>query len=769
MLKNYLKTALRRLLKYRLHSIINILGLAIGISVFLIIMIYVFYEISADEFHQNYTRIYRVDLNEKFGITSITLMQRILDGVPELENGTRLMPYSGKVEYNENRIDSRLTFVDSTFFDIFSFEPLIGDLTSALNDPNSIVLLESFAEKLFGDDYPIGKEIQFFMLNLTVRAVVKDPQHRTQLWAREGFVPFINLKTLGEDFENDWWGNYVTYLLFPENCDHPQLIKKVESYIEELKKIIHENYPSYILRPFSKLYFEQGKYDHSVHGNLQSVRIFLASAFIIILIACINFINLSTSRAILRAKEIGIRKIVGADRKSVILQFLIESVLTCIISGIFAVILIQIFYPQLSIFFRINYQLNTFLNYLIFGLFLLLIGIVAGIYPAFCLASGVPVEVIKNEYKTGVKGVLFRKILTVIQFSISIILIIGTFIVLQQLYYIRNVDMGFDKEQVMSFSIPPGVRDNKRELFKQELLKIPGVKKVAYIYTVPGRVVLQWGYHDQEGNEYYFRTIPTDPDFVSVYNIDIVAGRNFSWELETDRDNFLVNETFVRQMGWEDPIGRELYEGTQVIGVVEDFIYRSLHNEIEPLIIPFNWDNTYSVNIRVDDKDQVNTINRIQNVYEEFEKENNFEYFFLDDDFNLLYRSEIRFGKIFIFFSTLSIFIACMGLFGLSSFLTYQRTREIGIRKVMGSSVRNIVFILSREFSRNVLLANLLAWPIAYFIMKNWLQNFSFRINLTPLPFIIAGFLAFIIALLTVSFQTIKAANANPIECLRYE
>ncbi|MBN2460440.1 MAG: ABC transporter permease, partial [Candidatus Cloacimonetes bacterium] len=265
MIKNYVIIALRNLFKYKSHSLINILGLAIGIAVFVMIIIFVFYELSADRFHQNYHRIYRVDMNEKFGITAITLMQRILDGVPELESGTRLMPYSGRVEYNENKIDSRLTFVDSTFFRIFSFEALAGDLDKALNDPDAIVLLESFARKIFGDEYPLGKEVKFYTLNLTVKAVIKDPEYRTQLWAREAFVPFINLKTLGENFENDWWGNYVTYLLFPENCDHSQMIEKVESYTQKLKEIIHENYPSYTLRPFADLYFEQGKYDHSVH------------------------------------------------------------------------------------------------------------------------------------------------------------------------------------------------------------------------------------------------------------------------------------------------------------------------------------------------------------------------------------------------------------------------------------------------------------------------------------------------------------------------
>ena len=768
MFKNYIKIAIRNLLKYKGYSFINILGLAIGITVFIFIMIFVNYEFSADKFHENYDRIYRVERQEKFGITGITSLQLMMDNIPDIENGTRLMRYRGNIKYKENKIKSMPIFVDSTFFSIFSFEAVTGDLQTVLDDPGAIVLTESFSKKVFGDEDPIGKTVSFFMLNLTVKAVVKDLENRTLLWAREAFIPFVNLKELGEDFENHWWGNYETYIVLPSKMTLEQFQPKLNACNNLMRQLVDENFPDHYLRPLKELYFERGKYDHSFHGNILTVKIFLASAILIILIACINFVNLSTARAILRAKEIGVRKIVGAKKKNLIFQFLGESIIICLITGVLAAILIEIFYPKISDFFQINYPINTLLNIVLYIVSLTLLGIIAGIYPAFHLAFCFPINVLSTESHKGRKGIIFRKLLTIFQFTISIILITGTIIVFKQLGYIRTKDLGFDKEQIISFRIPGEARE-KRDVFKQELLKIPGVKNISYIYTVPGRVVLQWGYTDEEENTTWFRCLPTDPEFVNLYGIEIVHGRNFDWDLETDRGNFLVNEAFVKEMGWDEPVGHELYQGTTVIGVVKDFIYRSLHFEIEPLIINFDWGNTFSVNLKVESKNFEQIISQVQKKYEEYDIENPFEYFFLDDDFNILYREDIRFGKIFGFFSGLSIFVACLGLVGLASFMTTQRTKEIGVRKVLGSSVKGIVFLLTKDFSKNVLYASIIAWFTAYYIMNKWLQNFAFRTKLDWWIFILSGLTALIIALLTVSFQTIKAANTNPVEALKYE
>jgi len=768
MFKNYIKIALRNLIKYKGYSFINILGLAIGITVFILIMIYVQFELNADKFHENYERIYRVERQEKFGITGITSLQLMMDNIPDIENGTRLMRYRGNLEYKEQKLKSMPIFVDSTFFDIFSFEAKTGDLNTVLDDRSAIVLTESFSRKLFGEEDPMGKTVSFFSLDLIVKAIVKTPENRTLLWARDAFIPFLNLKTLGENFENDWWGNYETYIVLPPFMTLEQFQPKLDEMNVLLKELIHENFPDHYLRPLAELYFERGKYDHSFHGNILTVKIFLASAILIILIACINFVNLSTARAILRAKEIGIRKMVGARKNNLIFQFLGESIIICLITGILAAILIEIFYPHISVFFQINYLINSFKNIVLYIVSLITLGIIAGIYPAFYLASCFPIDALTKESHKGQKGIIFRKLLTIFQFTISIILITGTIIVIKQLDFIRTKDLGFDKKQIISFRIPGEARD-KKDVLKQELLKIPGIKNLTYIYTVPGRVVLQWGYTDPEGNLHEFRTIPTDPEFVNLYGIEILQGRNFDWELETDKDNFLVNEAFVKEMGWEETVGHELFEGTTVIGVVEDFIYRTLHNEIEPLIIGFDWGNTFSVNLKVESRNFEQIISQVQEKYEEYDTENPFEYFFLDDDFNLLYREEIRFGKIFGFFSGLSIFVACLGLIGLASFMTAQRTKEIGVRKVLGSSVKRIVFLLTKDFSKNVLYASIIAWFIAYYVMDKWLQNFAYRTKMDWWIFILSGLTALIIALLTVSFQTIRAANANPVDALKYE
>jgi len=598
MFKNYIKIAFRNLIKYKGYSFINILGLSIGITVFILIIIFVQFELNADKYHENYDRIYRVERQEKFGITGITTLQLMMDQIPDIETGTRLMRYRGNLKYKEQKIKSMPIFVDSTFFDIFSFEAISGDLFSVLDDPDAIVLTESFSNKMFGDENPIGKTISFFSLDLTVKAVIKVPENRTLLWARDAIIPFTNLKALGENFENHWWGNYETYLVLPPEMTQEQFQPNLDECNKFMKELIDENFPDHYLRPLKELYFERGKYDHSSHGNILTVKIFFASAILIILIAGINFINLSTSRAILRAKEIGIRKIVGARKRNLVFQFLGESILICLITGFFSVILIEIFYPQVSKFFQLNYQINTTANILLYFSSLILLGIIAGIYPSLYLASCFPIEVLSNKFSKGRKGIIFRKILTIFQFTISIILISGTIIIVKQLGYIRPKNLGFQKEQIINFRIPGKAKD-KKDVFKQELMKISGIRNVSYNYTVPGRVVLQWGYTDADGNVHEFRCLPTDPEFVNIFGIEIIQGRNFDWNLETDRNNFLVNETFVKEMGWDEPVGHELYPETIVIGVVKDFIFRSLHFEIEPLIIDFDWDNTYSVSLNL--------------------------------------------------------------------------------------------------------------------------------------------------------------------------
>ena len=691
-----------------------------------------------------------------------------MNALPEIEKGSRLMPYPGNIKHNEELTPTRISFVDSTFFEIFTFEAVAGDLATALDDKQSMIIKESYAKEIFGEENPVGKEIIFRDESFTITAVLKDLDKKTQIMTTNLMGNFLKLCDFGEDFENEWWGNYISYVMLPEGMEPAYLQEKLDVFNTEMKEIVHESYPEHWFNPLKDIYFELGKFDYSIHGNILTVKMFLASAILIILIACINFINLSTARAMVRAREIGVRKVIGANKSNLVFQFLGESVILCLIAGVISLALIEISYPYFADFFGMNAIIHTTRNYLVFGFGIILVGLISGIYPAFYLASSIPVEVLKGEQTKGTKGATFRKILTVFQFAISIILVAGTLIVQKQLHYIQNRDLGFNKEQIISFRIPSECYNEKRETFKQEILSIAGVKESTYLYTTPGRVILQYGYTDPEGEVYQFRTIPTDPSFIDVFEVPLVMGENWSWDLD-HHQGIIVNEAFVEMMGWENPLGEVIWGDVPIRGVMKNFIYRSLHFGIEPFALIYDRDQTHSMSVKLDGTDLPTTIRLIEEKYDEFEAENTFNSYFLDDDFAKFYRSEIRFGQIFGFFSLLAILVACLGLFGLASFLTAQRTKEIGVRKVLGASVGQIIKILSLDFVKWVLVANIVAWPVCWYIMNIWLQNFSFHTTINIFVFLIAGMLAIFIALIAVIFHTYRAASSNPVDALKYE
>jgi len=769
MLKNYIKIAFRNLYRQRGFSLINIIGLVIGLTVFVLIMLFVTGELNADKFHKNIDRIYRMERQEKFGITSIPLMGRLMEAMSEIEMGSRLMPYGGNIKQDNEIIPARATFVDSTFFKMFTFEAITGDLKTALNEKYAMIIKESYAKQLFGDENPMGQTIVFRDLEFTITAIMKDLDKKTQIRTNDLMGNFLVLQDFGEDFENDWWGNYVTYVMLPEGIEPSYLQDKLAKFNDHMRELVHESYPAHWFNPVKKLYFELGKYDHSLHGNILTINMFMASAILIIVIACINFINLSTARAMIRAKEIGVRKVIGAHKRNLIAQFLGESILLCLIAGFIALVIIELTYPHFAGFFEMNAKLHGIKYYLNFAGGVIAIGLFSGIYPAFYLASCVPLEVLRGEYTKGSKGSVFRKVLTVFQFAISIILISGTLVVQKQLKYIQDRDLGFNKDQIINFQIPSQCWEEKRDVFKQEMLAITGVKKVSYVYTAPGRVILQWGYTDEEGNDFQFRTIPTDPDFIDVFEIPIVMGENWDWELDPENQGVIVNEALVKMMNWENPLDEVLWGEVPIRGVMKDFIYRTLHVEIEPLLIVHDWEQTYSISAKLDGSDIQNTIELIEAKFNEFEEENTFSYYFLDDEFERFYRAEIRFGRIFSYFSLLAIFVACLGLFGLASFMTSQRTKEIGVRKVLGASVGQLIKLLSYDSIKWVVVANIIAWPVCWMIMNKWLRKFVFHANIDLIVFIIAGLAALIIALLTVIYHTYKSAAANPVDALKYE
>ncbi|MCD4818710.1 MAG: ABC transporter permease [Candidatus Cloacimonetes bacterium] len=769
MFKNYLKIAIRNIIRYKGFSFINILGLTIGLAVFSLIMVYVQYELSADKHNLNYDRIYRVDLDERFGVSSMTILREVLDKFPEVEAGTRYFPRFLDVGYEQNFFRTNVTFVDPEFVDIFTLEQIRGNLKDALKNPNSAIVSKAWAEKMFGDEDPIGKTICYDRaLDFTIEAVYDAPRQRTQLHLQEVIAPIYNLKDYGLDFEDIWWANYITYFLLPPNRENTNLITGINEHFQQLHDDIDPNYPVYYLRKFSELYFDSDKFDYSLHGNRSSVTIFFTSAMFIIFLVAINFINLSTARASLRAKEIVIRKISGSNRKQLFLQFLIESLILSVVAIVLSLILTAFFYPQYCEFFRIVIPFFTLSRIIqLFG-FGLLFGFISGVYPAVYLSGFMSVKALTGKVSQGIKGKTFRSILIVIQFTVSISLIICTFIIKDQLDYFRKKDLGFDKEHVINFKLNKQIREH-RDAFRQTLLQNPNIIDVSYIYFPLGQIIVSGSYTDENDEMKKFRVIKTDPNFLNVHGIELLEGRNFDPGMETDIDNIIINEAMVKEHGIENPLEYQVWEDSQIIGVVKDFNYRALQYKIEPLMIWWESEDTHSIAIRINRENIQPAIEHIKNTFMEFCPDIEFDYNFNNELFNKHYQAEERFSLIFRYFSGLSIFIACLGLFGLVSFLTTNRTKEIGIRKVLGANVPVILRLLTKEITVLVLAANLIACPVSYLVMQKWMNNFANKADISIGNYLTAAFLVLCIAWLTVAYQTIQAALKNPVESLKYE
>lgn len=659
---------------------------------------------------------------------------------------------------------------------MFTFPVVKGDDATPLKDPFSIVLTESEAQRIFRAEDPIGKIINYDnQKDFTVTAVVKDLPQNSSIHF-DALFSFNSLDKVTE--ENVSWGHWSsqTYLLFPEEHEN----KAVE---EKIRQFLHEMYATqwgmdqqsidrtvFSLRPMKDLYFDKFRGGRFKHGSMQNVYIFTLIAFIILIIACINFINLTTARASIRANEVGVRKVLGSHKNQLIKQFLSESIILSSVATGFACIFVEllkpIFYDLVGKKLEVEFFGSaSFISLLIGGA--VLIGILSGFYPALYLASFRPVEVLSGKIVKGSKGATYRKALTVFQFTMSVVLIIGTITISRQLGFINNKDLGFDKEHLLWFDMSNSIK-NKIDVFRDKLLAYPGIERFSTSsFTKPG-IISQWDI-EKEGKEVRCNVFMTDADYIETMGLKIVEGRNFSWEISSDIGRaFILNETAVRELELDSPIGEKI-RGATLVGVVEDFYFRSLHHEIEPLVLFCNPRACSIVNLRISSGNISETLAHIRGAWEELSPNHPFEYHFLDESFDRLYKAEEEFQKIFFYFSALAIFIACLGLFGLASYMAEQRTKEIGIRKVLGASVSGIVALLSKQFTRWVVLANIFAWPVSYFAMNVWLENFAYRININLWTFLLAGSFALLIALLTVGYQAFKAAASNPVDSLRYE
>ncbi|MCP4726339.1 MAG: FtsX-like permease family protein [bacterium] len=773
MLKNNLKIALRNIFRYKYYSLINLSGLATGLTVFIFIIAFVWNELNHDRFHKNIDNIYQVGLKWHNG-TPPPLADLLSDNFPEIEGIVRFRNNYGEKDFrNESRsyYIENCYFVDPQIFKVFSFELIEGDPETALIEPYSIVLTETESGKIFGSEDPLGKTITYKnRFEFTVTGIIKDIPANSSFFFG-ALLPFESLSNVRGESVN--WGHWSsqTYLLFREGDDKEIMEEKIGTFLDGFIKQKNWQFNMlFTLRPFKDLYFDIERGGRFKHGSKQKVSIFILSAFLILFIAVSNFINLSTARASVRAKEVGMRKVMGSFKSQLIRQFLNESFIFCFISVLTAFTMVLLlkehFYSVLGEEVDLDFITHPYFVITLFsgaGL----ISIIAGLYPAIYLTSFRPIDVIQGKSSGGVKGGFTRKFLILFQFTITIILITVTSTVNRQLNYINDKDLGFDKEHLVWIEMSDRIK-NSYGVLKDRLLENPNVKNVsATDFTKPG-IWSKWT-RVLEGRRCEFFVFLTDEEYIETMGLTLVNGRDFSGEILTDRGTAVIlNEAAVEEFEIKDPIGKSFGEGI-IVGVVKNFNYRSLHSRIGPLALIYQQGNGDLLNLRIA-PDNINAaLTYVQDVWKEISPDSPFEYNFYDESFSSLYRSEINFQRIFLYFSFFAIFIASFGLLGLASFTTSQRIKEIGIRKVLGSSISGLAGFLNKEYIKLILLSNLISLPIGLFLINNWLQNFAYRIEISLLQFAAVGVFTLIISLITVSFITIKAAMSNPVDSLRNE
>jgi len=792
--KNYFKIALRSLWKHKAFSLINILGLAVGMTACFLIFLYVRFETSFDNFHSKAGRIYRV-VSEvrtptetiKIGLTTTPVAVNMKRDFPEVEEAVRLGRDGLLVRKGDTKFqETNTVLADSGLFKIFDFPLIEGNRNTALKEPMSVILSQSAAKKYFGNGKAYGQHLLLTgaAINSTVTGIMKDIPRNSQIQA-DMIVSLSSFQAIyGRPISDSEWTNhnYYTYILLAPHADAKALEAKLPAFQElhhgaEAKKLQMQDYLS--LEPLRYVYL-RSKLDGFVTGSITNVYIFSIIAIFILCIACINFINLTTARSVERAKEVGIRKVIGAVRSQLVGQFIGESIIISLLAFVFAVFLSSLLLPLFNQVAGNQISESIFRNPTdVVGLFCLslLAGFLAGTYPSLVLSSFKPVVVLKGRFSSGTKGMILRKGLVVFQFAISIILIVGTLVVYAQLSYMRKQDLGFSKDQTMVIFTN---FDKNKEAFKQSLSMIPGVMSSTFSSGVPGgdhnsaytQIENKKGEMQKTNLDGYF----VDFDFIKQYGFKIVAGRPLSREFRTDSSKaMLINETAAKMLGYQTPqeaVGRNFDQwGRQgkIIGVLKDFNYESLQQNIKPFTMRFESWGFGTISIKISSTMMPETIKAISDKWAQTIPNRPFEYNFLDQQFDQKYRAEDKFGNLFFNFAVLAIFISCLGLLGLASYSTIQRTREIGVRKVLGASVSNIVNLLSVDFIKLVLIAFVIAAPIGLLGMNKWLQDFAYHIHISWWVFAVAGMISIAIAFLTISFQAIRAAVANPVTSLRSE
>ena len=802
MIRNYFKVALRNILKQKFYSLINILGLTIGIVATLFIILYVTDELSFDRFNSNIERMYRVGLNGRLAgqevhvnYTPPPLATAMVNEVPGVEQSLRIWEWGDVVIRYEDKVftEDLIFHADSNFFKFFSFQLLEGDPVTALKEPNSIVLSESMANKFFGDGEKLGRIITFSNDNkaMKVTGVIQDPPHNSHF--KYNYLVSFSSNDFGKS--DQWLSNSLhTYFIVQEDTNPDNVLASLNSNL--IPKYVGPQIQQFLGMSLEKFIEQDGAYGYFINpvkdihlfsdvdgeleppGDIAYIYIFSAIGLFILIIAAINFMNLSTAKSSGRAREVGMRKTLGSLKSQLIGQFLFESMIYSVIAVFLAVIFVAFLLPQFNLIAGKDLVFGQLADpAMIVGVIglTLLIGFLAGSYPAFYLTRFKVTDVFKGSAAKGTKSGLIRGVLVVLQFAISILLIICTFLVYNQLQYTQNKNLGFDKEKVLVISNADRLGNN-RQAFKDALQNDVNIIAASYSNNVIPGVNNTTIFRKPESEEdHIIGVYYADHEHIDVMGFSVIAGRNFSRDIPSDSSAMLVNEAVVKEMGWQNPIGEKLisFNGPKpseitVVGVLKDYNFESLRANIRPILILLgNFGNDMTVRYKLDDPKEA--IKLIESKWREVAPEEPFEFTFLDERFDELYRSEQRLGVLFTIFTGLAIFIACLGLFGLAAFTAEQRTKEIGIRKAMGASSFSIVRLLSTEFVNFILVAFILSIYPAYYFISGWLENFAYRIEINWLVFLLSGILALFVALLTVSIQSVKASHLNPANTLRYE
>lgn len=807
MFQNFLKIAFRNVARHKGFSVINIAGLTLGLTACLLIGLFVRDEKQYDTFIEEGDRVYRIyseytneESSSEYAVVPPMFATALQQEFPEVEQTARVMmqpQYKRLFEAGNIKLyEESGYYVDSTYFEVFPLPFVHGSPIKALDGQGSVVISEEMAKRFFGAENPVGKEMLMEKEPLLVKGVFqKNPKFHMQF---DFVLPLAAAGVPKERMEKWGWQQFVSYVKIKKGAD----VQALESAFQKLTKQkidLFGDDPNTTNKPFFQplrnihLYSSGFKFDMAERGNITYVKALTIIAVFILLIACFNFVNLATAKSLQRAKEVGVRKSIGANRRQLMLQFLGETLLLSFISILISVVLVFLFLPWLNSFTDKHISFDLFTNPLMAALLVLLslvVGVVAGFYPALVLSGFQPVKVLKGSVVDAKPGKIpwLRHGLVVMQFSLSVLLIISALVVFKQVNYLHNKDLGFNKEEVLFFPMRGEHMLTNNQPFKNELLKLAGVSSVSMGYGYPGDAVAGDNIIVPRNGEQKIHSatqLMIDHDYIKTLGLQVIAGRDFSKERKTDTDHaFIINETAVKELGFGTPekaVGQPLFwnpeldenpdslKRGQIIGVVKDFHYKTLYDKVQTAVLQISPDAAWKVAVKLKTADIRTTLEEVKNVWAKFSPEYPIEYKFLDENFDQVYKSEDKLKSLLWAFTAVAIFVGCLGLFGLAAYAAERRVKEIGIRKVLGASVQGLVVLLSKDFLKLVLIALVIASPLAWYFLNDWLQSFAYRISIGWWVFLLAAFIAILIALITVSFQAIKAAIANPVKSLRTE